>query len=60
MGAGGSRDDVQTVKVKLSPLLNKQQLLKIYQKRYPERWQELLETVSNAATKGSSDVTDMI
>lgn len=58
MGAGGSRDDVQNVKVKLSPLLNKQQLLKIYQKRYPDRWQELLETVSDAAMKGSGDASE--
>ncbi|MGK7903029.1 MAG: trypco2 family protein [Hormoscilla sp.] len=59
MGAGGSRDDVQSIKVKLSPLLNKQQLLKIYQKRYPERWPELLEKAIEATTKGS-DGTDLI
>lgn len=60
MGGGGSRDDLQKVKVKLSPLLNKEQLLAIYKKRYPERWQELLEKVSDAATKGGSDVSDLI
>lgn len=53
MGGSGSRDDVQKVKVKLSPLLNKEQLLGIYKKRYPERWQELLETAIAATTKGS-------
>jgi uncharacterized protein YpuA (DUF1002 family) len=52
MGGGSSRDDVQKVKVKLSPLLNREQLLKMYQKKYPERWPELLEKVSDAASKG--------
>lgn len=60
MGGGASRDDVQKVKLKLSPLLNKEQLLAIYKKRYPERWSELLEKAGEALTKGSSDVSDLI
>lgn len=53
IGGGGSRDDVQKVKVKLSPLLNREQLLAIYKKQHPQRWSELLEENVKAATKGS-------
>ncbi|MDY7004417.1 MAG: trypco2 family protein [Cyanobacteriota bacterium] len=52
MGVGSVRDDVQKVKIKLSPLLNKEQLLKIYKKQYPERSEKSLEENVNAATKG--------
>ncbi|NET43316.1 trypco2 family protein [Okeania sp. SIO2B3] len=52
MGGGGSRDDVQKVKVKLSPLLNREQLLAFYKKQHPERWSELLEKNVKATTKG--------
>lgn len=53
IGASGSRDDVQKVKVTLSPLLNKETLLSIYKNMYPERWRELLRTSADALTKGS-------
>ena len=52
MEGGSSRDDVQKVKVKLSPLLNKEQLLKMYKKKYSENWPEFLEKVSDAGMKG--------
>ncbi|MCL2924973.1 MAG: hypothetical protein MGF17_10205 [Trichodesmium sp. MAG_R04] len=52
MGGGSSRDDVQKVKVKLSPLLNREQLLAIYKKQYPERWPELLKKNIDAGMKG--------
>ena len=52
MGGGGSRDDVQKVKVKLSPLLNREQLLAMYKKQYPERWEKLLEKNIEAPMKG--------
>ncbi|NEP77336.1 MAG: hypothetical protein F6K17_02060 [Okeania sp. SIO3C4] len=51
MGGGGSRDDVQKVKVKLSPLLNKEQLLKIYKKRHPENFKDVLIDSSEAMLK---------
>lgn len=60
MNGGGSRTDVQKVKLKLSPLFDKKQLLALYKKRYPEQWPELLEKNLNATTKGSSDITDLI
>lgn len=53
LGGGGSRDDVQKVKVSLSPLLDKETLVKIYKQRYPERWREFLVQSSDALTKGS-------
>jgi hypothetical protein len=53
ISGGGSRDDVQKVKVTLSPLLKKEQLLSIYQKQNPEQWQQFLETSVEALTKGS-------
>lgn len=53
LGGGGSRDDVQKVKLTLSPLLEKEQLLAMYNKMYPERWQEFLKTNVEALTKGN-------
>jgi hypothetical protein len=54
--AGGvSQDGVQKVKVQLSPLITKEQILKAYYKENPEKWQKFLETTVNALTKGSDD-----
>lgn len=53
LGGGNSQDDVQKVKVTLSPLLNKEQMLAIYKKKYPERWNELLETSIEGGMKGN-------
>ena len=55
IGGGGNRDDVQTVKVTLSPLLSKEMLLGIYRKRHPDKVQELVEKSLEAMTKGSGD-----
>ena len=53
-GGGGSRDDVQKVKVTLSPLLNKEMRLRLLHKKLrPEQWRELLEQNVEALTKGS-------
>ncbi|MBN4005993.1 trypco2 family protein [Nostoc sp. LPT] len=54
-GGGASRDDVQKVKVTLSPLLKKEQLLGIYKSLYPERWQEFMKTSVDSLTKGSEE-----
>ncbi|MEL6462561.1 MAG: trypco2 family protein [Cyanobacteria bacterium J06621_15] len=53
LGGGNSQDDVQKVKVALSPLLSKEQMLAIYKKKYPERWNELLETSIEGGMKGN-------
>jgi hypothetical protein len=55
LGSGGSRDDVQKVNVKLSPLLNKERLLAIYKERYPERWEDLLKISVRGDMKGNSE-----
>ncbi len=55
LSGGASRDDVQKVKVKLSPLLSKEQILKAYYKENPEQWQKFLETTVDALTKGSDE-----
>jgi hypothetical protein len=53
LGAGVGRDDVQTVKVTLSPLISKEDRVRLFKTRYPERWQALEETSIEAALKGS-------
>jgi len=55
LSGGASRDDVQKVRVKLSPLLSKEQILKAYYQKNPEKWQKFLETTVDALTKGSAD-----
>jgi hypothetical protein len=55
LGGGGSRDDVQKVKVKLSPIVNKETLLGLYKKRHPERLNELVDTSIEGTFKGGSD-----
>ncbi|MDZ8025972.1 MAG: trypco2 family protein [Nostoc sp. DedQUE11] len=49
---GVSRDGVQKIKVQLSPLLTKEQILKAYYKENPEKWQKFLETTVDALLKG--------
>ena len=58
LGGGASRDDVQKVKVSLSPLLNKEQLLSLYKQRYPEKWKAFLATISDTLLKGNDDDVD--
>ncbi|OUL23953.1 hypothetical protein BV378_20160 [Nostoc sp. RF31YmG] len=55
LSGGASRDDVQKVKVKLSPLVSKEQILKAYYKENPEKWQKFLETTVDALLKGSDE-----
>lgn len=55
LSAGASRDDIQKVKVKLSPLLSKEQILKAYYKENPEKWQQFLENTVKALTKGNDE-----
>ena len=55
LSGGASRDDVQKVKVKLSPLVSKEEILKAYYKENPEKWQKFLKTTVDALTKGSDD-----
>ena len=53
VGGSGARDDVQKVKVTLSPLVNKATLLKAYSKKYPDGLEKLLEKSLKGVTKGN-------
>lgn len=55
LGGGSSRNDVQTIKVKLSPLLSKDKLLVSYQEKNPEAVQEFVAKSIEALMKGSGD-----
>lgn len=55
LGGGGSRDDVQKVKVKLSSLFTREELRAIYKKKYPKRWHAVLEQGLEGALKGNDD-----
>ncbi|ACC83230.1 trypco2 family protein [Nostoc punctiforme] len=55
LSGGVSKDGVQKVKVQLSPLLTKEQILKAYYKENPEKWQKFLETTVDALLKGDGE-----
>ena len=55
LGGKIAQDDVQKVKVTLSPLLNKQQLLTVYKKKFPERFNDLLEKSVEGVMKGNDE-----
>lgn len=52
-GGGAGRDDVQNVKVTLTPLLSKEDRLNLYKSRYPDRWKALEDASFKAGLKGS-------
>lgn len=54
-GGGVSRDNMQKVKVTLSPLMSKEVRLGFYKKRHPEQWSEFIDKSVEALTKGSDD-----
>lgn len=54
-GGGRSRDDVQKVKVTLSPLLSKEKLLEDYQKQHPDHMQKLTNKSIGALLKDVDD-----
>lgn len=51
--AGGSRDDVQKIKVTLEPLFTKEQLLDILKENNPKFLEYIKRHAPNALTKGS-------
>jgi hypothetical protein len=55
LGGKDSRDNVQKVKVKLSPIVSKEVLLGRYKKRYPERLNDLVDTSFEGIFKGGSE-----
>lgn len=54
LGGRVERQDVQTVKVTLTPLLEKAERLQYLKARYPENWQALQEGQIRATFKGRS------
>jgi hypothetical protein len=56
-GGGASRDDVQKIKVSLTPILTREEIRKIYQEKHPEKVREIFEK-SLSMTKGSLDGLD--
>jgi hypothetical protein len=54
-----SNDDVHTVKVTLTPLISKEDRLRIYKEKYPEQMKALERVAIQGANKGSaSDAKD--
>jgi len=56
-GGGVKRDDVQTVKVTLTPLLSKEERVRLYKTRYPELWRSVEEATISGTIKGSTEET---
>jgi hypothetical protein len=48
IGGGVSRDDVQKVKVTLTPLLSRQERIDFYKKHYPNQWVKVETAVAKA------------
>lgn len=55
IGGTVSRNGVQKVKVQLSPLLTKEQILKAYYKENPEKWQQFLKNNVDTLLKGDAE-----
>ncbi len=49
LGGSAGRNDVQTVKVSLTPLLSKEERIALFKQRHPARWHEI-EQASVEAT----------
>ena len=54
LSGGASRDDVQKVTVKLSPLLSKEEIFKAYYQNDSEKWKQFLKTNVEALLKGNA------
>lgn len=57
-GGSESRDDVQKVKVTLSPLLNKEMRLNLFKKLHPNALSEFIDKSDKAFNKGGNDNLD--
>jgi hypothetical protein len=56
-GGGISRDDVQKVKVSMTPLLTREEIRKLYQEKFPEKVREVFGK-SLDMMKGNTDNLD--
>lgn len=57
-GGGRSRDDVQKIKVTLSPMLSKEMRLNLYKKRYPQSLPDFIAKSEKAFNKGDDGDSD--
>ena len=55
LGAGMSREDVHNVQVTLTPLLSKEERIRLYKKRYPERWKAVEHVNIEGGLKGGDE-----
>jgi hypothetical protein len=55
IGGQFEQQHVQRVKVKLTPLLEKEERLRDFQSKYPEMWKSLQEKQLHATIKGSEE-----
>lgn len=58
LGGGGGKEDVQTITLKLSPLLNKEERIRLYKTRYPERWKALEHIAIEGGMMGDDGEND--
>lgn len=58
-GGGTSQDDVQKVKVNLTPLLSKEEIRKLYQEKFPEKVREVAAKSLNMM-KGETGLDDSL
>lgn len=52
LGGQAERDDLQKVRIVLTPLLDKEERLQYFKTKYPERWKTLQEAQIEATVKG--------
>jgi hypothetical protein len=55
LGGGVGRDDTHNVTVTLTPLLSKEERIRLYKTHYPERWAALEYASVKAGLKGSGE-----
>jgi hypothetical protein len=55
LGGNSSRDDVQKLKVTLTPLLSKEERICLLKERYPEGWKVIEKASVKANIKGSEE-----
>jgi Trypsin-co-occurring domain 2 len=55
LGGSAGRDDVQTVKVTLTPLLSKDERIRLLQSQDPERWKAIMSASLTGLVKGQTE-----
>lgn len=55
LGGSTARDDVQKLKVILSPLLSKEERIRLLKERYPEGWKVIEKVTPKGTIKGDEE-----